>query len=647
MALKFKTSGSSDDALAQLMQLAQLSQQRESRKQSGFASKQQALVSQLSLANNSEKLANLQPLISKFNQEVSLEGYDEYSLDSAYNEKKGAFNVADVAYKDAERYYNENTFQAEGITSTEDLYNKISSMNWEEMTQENADLYKIKNKIEIAEGYGYKHTLPSGVGGKSLGSAIDTRLGQIGARMHVWAENEGEFMVFDENGEMDGENLAMYQEYMYDIMSGDVASFKAKYGKDITLLQQKYKSQQSRYDSLNYLHQQAKAGKTSGEIQDLLNGYINQNLDENSSEDDKQMYNSLYSNIEDYIKMNGSNAKVDEEWFINQRANAMEKGGKYNKQHEVLTGDLWDTNPTWLGFDVAEETLRLSLEKSNRQQKQAQDKIEEAKKGTISSVKDSFSIGDKEHDLPYTTLVKDGEETKIPTLVDDKNKFTEEGGKYLFDKVYLRQNQEMDIGKTIANTADRQGVSQDKVWEEYRRQMDVYAKEEGVAKGEFKEVKRGREVVGYEFIPVKDRKPVEKKVSPPEDTPEYQAGLQMDWLKEEAGKKNITEAWTKNPKIYNEAIKSNVDTLLKTDNIDNIISFGNELKNLGIKLKGKKGAFPGLKDELNRLRKKIEDLIYSEDNAKFRNAYIKEVNKSFSWAGIYIAPEYSEVKVSK
>ena len=36
MALKFKTSGSADDALAQLMQLAQFSQQRQEKKDAPF-----------------------------------------------------------------------------------------------------------------------------------------------------------------------------------------------------------------------------------------------------------------------------------------------------------------------------------------------------------------------------------------------------------------------------------------------------------------------------------------------------------------------------------------------------------------------------------------------------------------------------------
>jgi hypothetical protein len=634
---EFKTSGASDAALAQLLQLAQFSQNVEAQDRRNFSSKQQALVSQLNLANTSEKLSNIEGQINKFNKEVLAEGFDEYSLNSAFSEKRNAFNVADIAFKQAEQYYNENNFQAEGIGSTEDLYNQISSLNWEEMTQTNSDLYKIKNKIEIAEGYGYRYTSPQGVGGKSLKGAIDTRLGQIGARMHVWEENEGEFMVFDENGDMDAASREMYEEYMYDIMSGDVESFKAKYGKDIGLIQQKYKAEQTRYNSLNYLHQQAKAGNNSGEMLEIFSAYINQNVDENSSKEDIQMYNSLYSNIEDYISLNGSNAEVDEQWFLTQRANAMDKGSKYNKQHEVLTGDLWDSNPTWLGWDVAEETSRIALERQEKDKakEDAKTKLEDKKEDDkIPSATDTFKIVDKEYDLPYTINIVDGKETKTPTLIDNKNKFTEEGSKYLFDKVWNRQNQEMDIGQTISNIAERQGISQDKVWEEYRKQMDVYAKEEGVAKGEFKEVKRGGEVIGYEFIPVKDRVEPTKRPKSPEETPEYKAELEMRFLEDEfiTKGKNAAQAWSKSPSIYNESVKQNVNILLETDDITNIIDFGKKLNELNIDLK-KKGAFPGAKEEIDRLKEKIKQLIDSESDATFRRAYIKEINKAFRWTG--------------
>ena len=43
MALKFKTRGSSEDALAQLLQLSQFSQQRKDRKQRNFALMQKEL----------------------------------------------------------------------------------------------------------------------------------------------------------------------------------------------------------------------------------------------------------------------------------------------------------------------------------------------------------------------------------------------------------------------------------------------------------------------------------------------------------------------------------------------------------------------------------------------------------------------------
>ena len=136
----------------------------------------------------------------------------------------------------------------------------------------------------------------------------------------------------------------------------------------------------------------------------------------------------------------------------------------------------------------------------------------------------------------------------------------------------------------------------------------------------------------------------EVSIRPPKDSPERTAILNYEFVKEEAGKKNIAQAWSKNPKMYNESIKPYIDdVLLKTKDINDIIKFGQEMKSVGINL-GKKGAFPGLQKEINRLEGKIISLIGNESQPEFINAYTKQINKAFSWANLFIAPFTGEVK---
>ena len=380
-------------SISDLLQLIGSFDAMGARAETRHANKTSALAAQLTSANTTSEIQNLSNLISKHNQQSKSMGLEEYSLDNIYDEKLQSYKTADVAYKQIENIYDENNFLAEGIASTEDLYDKISSMNWEEMTRANSSLYKLKNKIEEAKALGHKYTSDKGVTSAGLSKAIDTRLGQIGARMHIWEENEGEFMVFDENGEMDEASRQMYDEYMYDIMSGDVASFKKKYDKDITLTQQKYQSQLARYNSLNYLHEQSKA-KSGEEVREVFASYIKNQVDDDTSEEDRTMYNNLYANLDEAVEKTGANQQIDEQWFISQRANSMESGKKYNTQYEILTGDKFDTNPTWLGFDPAKETIAIAQANANKKSQAAADKITEIKEGKVKipQATDTFEV---------------------------------------------------------------------------------------------------------------------------------------------------------------------------------------------------------------------------------------------------------------
>ena len=87
------------DPMAGLNQLMQLMSQVDAmgaRKEQKMANKMTALNNQIKNANSLDSLENITSVVNKFNQETTLAGYDQYSLDSILTNKKELFNNANI-----------------------------------------------------------------------------------------------------------------------------------------------------------------------------------------------------------------------------------------------------------------------------------------------------------------------------------------------------------------------------------------------------------------------------------------------------------------------------------------------------------------------------------------------------------------------
>ena len=82
------------------------------------------------------------------------------------------------------------------------------------------------------------------------------------------------------------------------------------------------------------------------------------------------------------------------------------------------------------------------------------------------------------------------------------------------------------------------------------------------------------------------------------------------------------------------------DVLVNTDDITKILDFGKEMGKAGINL-NKKGAFPGLKKEVDKIKPKILSFLqeardsYNKDKSDVSKKYLigisKDIINSFSW----------------
>ena len=108
MANDFESQRIERTSIDDLLKLVQGFQQAGAQAKTRHANKTAALGVQIANANTSDEIANLTNLINKHNADSTSMGYDEYSLKLPFEEKKQIFAQGDLAYQEAEKYYNEN-----------------------------------------------------------------------------------------------------------------------------------------------------------------------------------------------------------------------------------------------------------------------------------------------------------------------------------------------------------------------------------------------------------------------------------------------------------------------------------------------------------------------------------------------------------
>jgi hypothetical protein len=222
MGLKFKTSGSSDDALAQLLQLAQHSQNRTQRKKDDINSSLQSILELSKYATNVDSLTNI-----KNQWEAQKSSASEYEDTNVYYDLIG--NVLQDRGAQITQYSNV-VDQAQGIVNDADFLRQGSDfenlpkwvksqvdeegkpkyesvMQW--VSDEYARIETISNTLESGSKLGFKR-------GKGIDDAnIQTQMNQYKNRLN----NTLEALIGDE---------AITAEEAQLIISGDRANFIQK-----------------------------------------------------------------------------------------------------------------------------------------------------------------------------------------------------------------------------------------------------------------------------------------------------------------------------------------------------------------------------------------------------------------------------------
>ena len=331
---EFKTQGSSADSLNQLMQLIQLSEQRKDRELTRLTNRQTLINNQLNNANTSSELANLQPLIDEFNQDSTRAGYEELSMKNTYADRNEAFGKADIAYEKAKSILDEN------LGDEDMLYNNIMGMTWGETTNAINDLENLKDAITNAGEYKYKYNANGRYTQTGLLNAVNQRIGQLGNKMDILKDNQGAFLVYGKDGKMDEEAQKIYDSLQFRVLSGDRTYFEGKnsgYDQNVTTIASKYVSEETEYKKWRGILDK-NFEVIIGEGGKLTAGKKKQEIDEDS----------LAALVKTGFDM--GNLKDDaytSEFILNQMDIAKEAGDKYNRQHQVLTGQWYEEKTAW------------------------------------------------------------------------------------------------------------------------------------------------------------------------------------------------------------------------------------------------------------------------------------------------------------
>mgnify|MGYP003134496008 FL=1 len=427
MANDFESQRIERTSIDDLLKLVQGFQQAGAQAKTRHANKTAALGVQIANANTSDEIANLTNLINKHNADSTSMGYDEYSLKLPFEEKKQIFAQGDLAYQEAEKYYNENNYLTK---SSEDLSKEIWSMNWDEMTREISNLNELESKISMSQESGQKYSSANNISGSSLLSSIQDRRGMLESKMAIWEENSGQFMVFDEQGNMDEESLAMYENYKYDILSGNYEEFSNKFAKDIKSIESKYNANRGVFTYLDEKHQEAIAQNlTYGELEDIIR----------SEKGDKET-ESLSAALNIQIAKSGRNAVVSDDWFMGQKRIASNNSDKYNNQYKVMTGNLLETEAPWQSFS---ETEKLFLEEQKR--------IEEEQKAEEEREKREL---DKQYEFGAESDITEEEKFEIEFEQGEGSELTAE------DEALKAQS---DLDNYVESEASEEGIDYGKV----------------------------------------------------------------------------------------------------------------------------------------------------------------------------------------
>ena len=281
-------------------------------------------------ATSIDSLNKLLPQIKSYNKEVQMSGNSEMSIN--WQDKHSMYTEGQQAYEKAKIY------EDKLLEDPDKQYNEIMSYSWQDAAEEMKKLQDLQSQMNnsVDAGFVYKSNGQYTSGG--LSKAITKRMNQLANKNKIFEENEGQFLVYDSNGNMDEESRRIYEDLQFKVLSGNTQDFELELETMITSTATKYNAKEKEYMVWKQISDISSKKQTKlGEI----------NFKGLAGKGDAAV--QVAALMEQAAGQSGltDNDFLDPEWVSARMLDAQVAAGKYNKQHLVLTGDYHVNKYPW------------------------------------------------------------------------------------------------------------------------------------------------------------------------------------------------------------------------------------------------------------------------------------------------------------
>ena len=288
-------------------------------------------------ATSIDSLNKLLPQIKSYNKEVQMSGNSEMSIN--WQDKHSMYTEGQQAYEKAKIY------EDKLLEDPDKQYNEIMSYSWQDAAEEMKTLQDLQSQINnsVKAGFVYKSNGQYTSGG--LLKAVTKRMNQLANKNKIFEENEGQFLVYDSNGNMDEESRRIYEDLQFKVLSGNTQDFELELEGMITSTATKYNAKEKEYMVWKQISDISSKKQTQlGEID--FKGLAGKG----------DVAGQVAALMEQAAGQSGltDNDFLDPEWVKERMMDAQIAADKYNKQHLVLTGDYHVNKYPWMASQLEE-----------------------------------------------------------------------------------------------------------------------------------------------------------------------------------------------------------------------------------------------------------------------------------------------------
>ena len=320
------------------MQMMNLMSQMGQKAEARFANQQEFVTSAVAGADSTSELMALKPSITKLADSAVSLGFEGSGYNESFDDKLLSFTKADTSNKEIEKIY-EYLNTTDGKDVFEDI---VYNMTWEDATKKIDDLLVFKeNIVDAGTNYGYKYK-GGPYTGNQLARTLDKRIGQIQSKIEIFKDNEEFFDIVNQDGTVNEESRELLDRFRYDILSGNSVEFAQNYDKYITTVGNKFEETNVLHQGLSKLYHTTMTPQYAAQLTGKTLGSALESNEIGLSDKQKEQISFITGGME--------NAQINPElmnWLQNQMSIAEENGRKWNKQHQILTGEYKSDLPTW------------------------------------------------------------------------------------------------------------------------------------------------------------------------------------------------------------------------------------------------------------------------------------------------------------